>query len=66
MSPEPIQRRADIACADASVKALPDIEQARDFPVPGRADWKNHSPDIEAEAQETDKALRAVLMKLGI
>ena len=37
-----------------------------DIPVPRMAGWKTRLPVIEAEARETDKALKVIVENLGV
>ena len=41
-------------------------QRRADIPVPRMAGWKTRPPVIEAEAQETDEALKEILEKLGV
>lgn len=41
-------------------------KRSGDLKVPGKAGWKTRPPVIEAEARETDKALKMILEKIGV
>lgn len=41
-------------------------KRSGDFPVPRMAGWKTRHHVTEAEARETDKALKDILEKIGV
>lgn len=41
-------------------------QRRADIPVPRMAGWKTRLPVIEAEARETDKALKVIVENLGV